>query len=54
MIQVINDTDRAVITIKVSTDGLNWVISGHRKEHAVLPLGTAAGQSLYHDIHEGW
>jgi hypothetical protein len=31
VIQVINDTDRAVITIKASTDGLNWGSAGTAK-----------------------
>jgi hypothetical protein len=40
MIQVIDATDRAVMTIKVSSDGLNWVVGGHGEKSFVMPLST--------------
>jgi hypothetical protein len=40
MIQVVDDTDRIVMTVKVSTDGLNWVIGGDRDVPVVMPLAT--------------
>ena len=40
MIQVTAGTDRVVMTIKVSSDGLNWVIGGHGQKSFVMPPST--------------
>ncbi|HET6735544.1 hypothetical protein [Mycobacterium sp.] len=40
VIEVIDDADHAVVTITVSTDGLDWVITGRRNERVLRPLST--------------
>jgi hypothetical protein len=40
LIQVVDRTDRVAMTIKVSDDGLNWMIGGHGEKPIFMPLGT--------------